>query len=326
MKKFLLILCSLFVSLGHSQENAPKESPTKAYDSQVEKTKTQWKYNPFRKSAKEMLLFGWQNPHSYITRFWVGGVVDMFPASYQSEYAQVGFTPVLATEVNAIPFRIGNRVKINIGVGFLAELYFMAFQSPVRKPYGNVHMQSDVLNVALFIDVIIDESWRIRFSPITHYCSHISGDFMGDSGAGVNSVKDYGYEGGTLELYYNWKFLTAYGGFRFGERGYKTSNYSTPFAFFTGVDFRIPLWGAMNFIAGLYLAAEYNYFADIDRSTLKLIVNDSYSVWDLAASLAVGLEIDRIAFSFRYSSMRSRQLTTYTKMDQRYGFETTLYF
>lgn len=334
MKNLLLVLFFITTSGIYAQQSAA-ETPskgTKAYDQQVEKTKTQWKYNPFRKSAKEMLLFGWQNPYSFISRFWIGGIVDlkqMFPTpAYGMENAWIAFTPALATEINVIPFRVGDRLKINIGIGFLAELYFLVFKLPTSQRHGNVHLQSDVLNVSVFIDFIVDDTWRIRLIPIAHHCSHGGGDYYGDPSLGGNTrIVDYGYEGGTAELYYNWKFITAYGGLRFAISQHYRGEYATLFALFTGVDFRVPIWGAINFIAGIYVAAEYNTFNTLDhRAVNDIRLISSYKSWDPLVSLGVGIEIDRISFAFRYKNQRSRSVVSYEKIDQRYGFETTIYF
>lgn len=324
MKKLLFFLFIIMPIDGYTKDVSEELM------ARQEKVRAQWKYNPFRTSSRERLLFGWQNPNAFITRFWIGGIPNLpsvFPdPNMKAHDIAIAFAPLLATELNVIPFEVG-RLKVRIGVGFLADLNFFVYKSHIKQLYGNTFLVSDFLNVSTFIDFVVDDTWKIRWIPLIHLCSHGGGDYFGDpSLGGTKEWADMGYESMGFEFYYNWNYFTFYSGMRFGMRGVFESHYATLFSLFAGADVRIPVWGYLNFIAGFFVAGDYNTINTLQREGNHIETLASHKQWNPVFSSALGLELDRLTFSFKYSQMQSRHLVAFRKRDIRYGFETTIYF
>lgn len=325
MKKSLLFFLFIIMPIyGYTKEVSEELT------ARQEKVRSKWKYNPFRTSDRERLLFGWLNPNAFITRFWIGGIPNLhsvFPnPNMKVDDISIAFAPVLATEINVIPFEVG-RLKVRIGVGFLADLNFFVYKSHTRQLYGNTFLVSDFLNVSTYVDFIVDDSWKIRWLPLIHMCSHGGGDYFGDpSLGGTKEWADMGYESMGLEFYYNRNYFTFYSGMRFGMRGVFASHYSTLFSLFAGADVRVPVWGHLNFIAGLFVAADYNTINTVKLEGIHFQTLASHKQWNPVFSTALGIELDRLTFSFKYSQMQSRHVVAFRKQDIRYGFETTIYF
>ncbi|MGL5254362.1 MAG: hypothetical protein ACRC9L_05160 [Brevinema sp.] len=320
-------------SLEKEEGKAVKNS---SYEEYVTNTRMKWKYNPFRNQKDtERVLFGWQDPNAFITRFFVGGIVgvdQMYQnTSLNTDDILVAYSPVIATEAAPIAFEI-DRLKMRIGVGFLAELKLHIYEYGKRQYYGNSMFMSDFLNVTLFVDFIIDDVWKLRFSPVVHYCAHGNTDYYGSPTANApTDLVEMGTESMSFELYHTWRFLTVYGGFKFPWNGVSTSTYSTLFGLYMGMDIRVPLWGYINFITGAYFGVDYDNFNVLRRTDSGYRENgyeliSSRQEWHYAGAFGIGLEIDRLAIAFKYRRMRSRHVTSYQNIDEFYGLEATIYF
>ena len=323
--KIFFIITFLTPSLfTFSQEQAINKM-----DEISQRAEVQWELNPFRKTDKERLLFGWQDPNAFITRFWIGDIPTaqaMFPNPHWNlDSVLVYFSPTLATELSPIAFQV-DRLKVHMGAGFLLEANLLAYNGHKLK-YGSVPFYSDYMQVSFYIDFIIDDEWKLRWQPIVHVCSHAGGDFLGDDGFGHgDEFADMGNENMTFALYRNWKWFTFYGGFGFRMITNSLDAYGTLFQMNFGVDMRIPIWGKINFITGLYTAANYDEIKIFSYENNKLNLISQQNSWYPTVSLGIGIEIDRLTLGFKYLYQRSRQVLSYQVIEQRLGFETTLYF
>lgn len=336
MKKSALFLLLASVSSLYTQEAASKPSVAQAYSNRTEKIRAKWKYNPFRnKKDSEGLLLGWQDPNAFVSRFFVGGIINpqqLFQnTKLNTDDILTAYAPTIATEAAPIAFQL-NRLKMRIGVGFLAELKLHIYKYGKRQYYGNSMFLSDFLNVSLFIDFIIDDVWKLRFIPVLHNCAHGNTEYYLSPWADApKELVDMGTESMAFELYRNWAFLTAYGGFKFAWNGPKTSSYSTLFGAYLGMDFRVPIWGYLNFVTGFFIGADYDQLQVLSRTASPYkkdgyVLHASERHWYLTAALGVGFEIDRVTVSFKYSRMRSRHVTSFRNIDSTYGAEATLFF
>ncbi len=282
-----------------------------------------WSKNPFRKSDSEMLLFGWQDPNAYLTRFWIGDIVtknDIFiDPDWRLDKVLTYFSPTIATEISPIAFSV-DRYKVRIGVAFFIELNLLAYDG-YKLTYGSVPLYSDYINVGAYIDLIVDDVWKFRWMPLVHICSHAGGDFLGDPlfDDTREGTADMGNESMSFALYRHYKGFTFYGGLGFRMITNQKDMYGTLFNAFAGMDYRVPVWNYINLIVGIYYGASYD---EIKDSVTQAAARD----WYHTVSTGFGIEIDRMIFGLRYINMRSRHVFSYQVREERIGFETTLFF
>lgn len=249
----------------------------------------------------------------------------MFPdPNWNLDKVLVYFSPTAATEISPIAFQVG-RLKFRMGVGFLFEANLLAYKGYSLK-YGGVPFYSDFIQVSAYIDFIIDDEWKLRWQPLIHVCSHAGGDYLGDDGFDHgDKFADMGNENMGVALYRNWKWFTFYGGFGFRMITNELDAYGSLFNMFFGMDMRIPIWGKINFITGFYSAASYDEIKDFSyKNSLELL--SVHKSWYPTISIGIGIEIDRVTFGFKYIYMKSRHVLAYQTIEQRLGFETTIYF
>ena len=328
----IIILLGGISTLSHTQTKSNIEITKEKMDAYAEKTKAKWKYNPFRRNDIERRLIGWQDPYANITRFWIGGQLNanqMYPnPNFNTENITLYFSPTIATEFSAIAFDT-ERLKFRLGVGVLAEFNLALYSGNPFPKYGKTFLFTDYIQVEVYFDFIIDDRWKIRWIPIRHKCSHASGDVYGDPSLHnpeTDAFVDLGYEEMNFALYYQWSWFTFYGGIGFGYSNFETTNYATLFSAFWGTDMRIPIWGDINFITGLYVSADYDIINTITRTDSGYQLDHSFTKWYPTISIGVGLEIDRYTLGFKYIRMRSRQVTSYRVIEERIGFEASIFY
>lgn len=167
----------------------------------------------------------------------------MYP-NLQIENVTLYFSPVIATEFSVVAFDVKN-LKFRLGVGVLAEFNLALYGGNPLPIYGKTFLFTDYIQVEVYLDFIIDDSWKFRWIPIRHKCSHASGDIYGDPSF-HNPVRDkfadLSYEEMLFSIYYQWSWFTFYGGLGFGYSNLNTTNYSTLFSAFWGTDMRVPIW------------------------------------------------------------------------------------
>ena len=326
----IIILLGGVSNLSYAQTASDIETTKEKMDTYAEKTKAKWKFNPFRRTDIEKRLIGWQDPYANITRFWIGSQLNanqMYP-NLHTENIVLYFSPTVATEFSVVAFDT-EKLKFRLGVGVLVELNLGLYGGKKFPIYGKTFLFTDYVQVEVYLDFIIDDSWKFRWIPIRHKCSHASGDILGDPTLHdpiKNAFVDLGYEEMTFSLYYNWSWFTFYGGLGFGYSNLKTTNYASIFSAFWGTDMRVPIWGDMNFIAGLYVSADYDKINTITRTDSGYQLDHSFTKWYPTISIGVGLEIDRYILGFKYIRMRSRQVTSYRVIEERIGFEATIFY
>ena len=328
----LIILFGGVSNLSYAQTASEIETTKEKMDAYAEKTKAKWKYNPFRQTDIEKRLIGWQDPYANITRFWTGAQLNAYQLypNLQTEDITIYLSPTIATEFSVVAFDT-ERLKFRLGVGVLVELNLAAYGTKPFPKYGKNFLFTDYVQVEVYLDFIIDDSWKIRWIPVRHKCSHASGDIFGDPAfhdPDRSAYADLGYEEMIFSVYYQWSWFTFYGGLGFGYTNFKTTNYATLFTAFWGTDMRVPIWGEMNFITGLYVSADYDIINTITRIDSHPLyqLDDSFKKWYPTISIGVGLEIDRYTVGFKYIRMRSRQVTSYRVIEERIGFEASIFY
>lgn len=155
-------------------------------------------------------------------------------------------------------------------------------------------------------------------------------DILGDEtlyNREIEEFKDSGFEQMQLSLHYKYSWFTFYGGSYFAITGFKKSNFVNLFNVYFGTDFRLPIWGEISFITGIYVAANYDEINTVSRKKKGdgYTIIDSYSKFYPHISVGVGFEVYRIIFAFKYEYLRSRQLYSYKKMENKIGMEVSLF-
>ena len=99
------------------------------------------------------------------------------------------------------------------------------------------------------------------------------------------------------------------------------------FSAFIGSDLRIPIWGEISFISGIYIAANYDLINDITRNVngQRYFINSSYKQWLPSISVGVGFEIYRVIIGLKYDYSRSKQLYAHKTMESKIGLDISLY-
>lgn len=318
---------------------AQNTSPLKDQMDEITKqTELKWTYNPFRTTREEKLMVGWQDPYAYVSRFWIGANLSassMFPnPNYHLDDVFTYITPTIATELSAVAFE-RNTFKFRMGVGVLID-FSMAIYTQNIPRFGENLMLADFTQVELYFDFIFEEMWKLRWSPIRHRCDHISGDIMGNPylyDPEELPFADSDYNTMNFQFFYLYSWFIVYGGLEMGIWGMHDSTYATIFSFSIGSDVRIPVWGKMNVILGVYFAGEYERFNTLSKdinddgsSSETIEVLDSYNKWSPLVSVGIGIEFDRVTYGIKYIRKRSRQLHAHTVFEQRIGAEFTILY
>ncbi len=330
----LLILISTSIYGQEAQEGAKKntmEIMDQKMKEHTEKTKAQWKYNPFRVSAAEKKLIGWLDPNSFITTLWVGDLLskeqNLTDPNWNLDKAYIFYSIRLASEINPIAFTIDN-FTFRLGIAFSADILLLGY-SGFEHNYGADIIISDYMRFNMHFDFIWDEKLKFRWTPMVHECAHVSGDYQSDPGfgdAGKKTIPDLGQEGMMFELFYNWQFFTFYGGLQFNLVSNELDAFTTLFGFHLGTDLRVPVWGKINFIAGIHFGLNYEA-VNIMNVTADAIEHVSGTkAWYPNVAIGLGFEFDRFIIGAKYSRMRSRHMISYTTYEEKAGIDISIFF
>lgn len=326
---FILLLFFINTSL-YSQ--ATNNSLKNRMDDYAERVKMQWEYNPFKNYATDRYFSSWVNPDAYNSKFWIGDIFnikDMYPnKNFTFDEIQFFYQPTLATEVTPISFRYNEKHRFKIGVGYLTHFFLSKYKEDVSKYYGQSLLYGIYMQVEVFFDYIYNNTFKFRFSPLKHICSHISGDILGDEtlyDKSSEEFRDAGFEQMSISAYYKYGWFTFYGGTDFAITGFKKSNFVNLLKVFYGTDIRVPIWGEISFISGIYLGANFDKINTVKRGINEYILLETYNEWTPAVSAGIGIEIYRIIIGVKYQYERSKQLYAFRKMENKIGFEASLY-
>lgn len=331
---FLYIICIICNSPLHSQSLENNDSLENKMIEYRKEKKVKWQYNPFREFETDKYLYGWLDPNVYNSKYWFGDILnikEMYDkGNYDFDSVLIFHQPTLATEAAPIAFEYHNDHRFRIGVGYLTQFFLSAYPTGYDRYYGISLMYATHMQVEAYFDYIYKNKLRIRFTPLRHTCSHISGDILGDSelyDKNNEEFRDVGFEQMHFSAHYNWGWFTFYGGTAFAITGFKKSNFVNLFNVYFGTDFRLPIWGEISFITGIYVAANYDEINTVSRKKKGdgYTIIDSYSKFYPHISVGVGFEVYRIIFAFKYEYLRSRQLYSYKKMENKIGMEVSLF-
>ena len=326
----ILILYSITVYSQDTNNNTLKEK----MDNYTETVKTQWEFNPLKNYKTDRYFSGWTDPNSYSTRFWIGEVLnakEMYPnPNFNFDKIDFFYNPTLATEVTPIAFKYKDKHRFKIGVGYLTHFYLSKYKKGYYQYYGQSLMYGTYMQVEVFFDYIYNNQFKLRFTPLRHICSHISGDILGDSSLYDKEKEDFmdsGFEQMHASAYYKYGWFTFYGGVTFAITGFDKSNIVNLFNIFVGTDFRVPIWGEISFITGLYLGLNYDKINDIVRNmdNGSYFIRDSYIRWSPVISVGLGIEIYRVIIGLKYDYAASKQLYSHKKMESKIGMDISLY-
>lgn len=102
-------------------------------DNYTEKVKTKWEYNPFRNYATDRYFSSWVDPNAYNSKFWFGtifNIKEMYPnKNFNFDKMILYYQPTLATEVAPISFKINEKHRFKIGVGYLTHFSFRIMEA-----------------------------------------------------------------------------------------------------------------------------------------------------------------------------------------------------
>lgn len=325
---FLFYFISL--SLFCQETNYSLKNKMNNYEKKV---KMQWEYNPFKNYATDRYFSSWVDPNAYNSKFWFGtifNIKEMYPnKNFNFDKMILYYQPTLATEVTPISFKYNEKHRFKIGVGYLTHFFFSHYGGGFRQHYGASLMYGTYVQVDAFFDYIYDNTFKFRFSPLRHVCSHIAGDILGDDTLYDKSTDgsiDAGFEQMQLSAHYKYGWFTFYGGTVFAITGINKSNFVNLFGIFSGIDLRVPIWGEISFIAGIYLAANLDKINTMERDLTGQRLISSYTEWTPSISVGTGIEIHRIIIGIKYQYERSKQLYAHKKIESKFGLEASLYF
>ncbi len=300
-----------------------------------------WKYNPFRTTETQRRMIGWQDPNANITRFWMGSILtadEMYTnPNFFLDDITIHTTPTLASEFSLVPFQVG-RFKFYIGVGFLLDFNMPIYNEHVPR-YGYSLILSDHMQFEAYVDMVIDDVWKLRWVPMRHRCDHIGGEWYGDPSLFDQDTGEFcetGYDNMALQAFNIFGWFTFYGGLEWNMNWLlpaTPSTFRTLFASHVGTDIRFPIWGKINAIAGIYVAATYREYNEmykaVDEDTLlssEAIVTKSYREWHPTISIGLGIEVDRYTIGLKYFRDKSDSPHSHTVVEEKIGLEVTFIF
>ena len=323
----LLLISSILYS---KQSNDFKEK----MDNYTQKTKMQWEFNPLKNYETDRYFSGWTDPNAYSSKFWLGDIFNIEQMynnkNFNFDKMNFYYQPTLATEVTPIVFRYNDVHRFKIGVGYLTHFFLSSYKNGYDQYYGQSLMYGTYMQVEAFFDYIYNNTFKLRFTPLKHICAHISGDILGDPSLydrEKEKFMDCGFEQMQVSAYYKYGWLTFYGGIDFAITGFNKSNIVNLFSAFIGTDLRIPIWGEISFISGIYVSANYDLINDVTRNVngQRYFINSSYKQWLPSISVGVGFEIYRVIIGLKYDYSRSKQLYAHKKMESKIGLDISLY-
>ncbi|WP_300370156.1 hypothetical protein [Brachyspira sp.] len=326
----LLLLLSLYVKI-YAQTNSYNKM-----DMHINEVKSKWNFNPLRFYDTDKYLYGWLDPEVYNSKYWVGDIFNiesMYNHNNNYRFDKMIFfhQPTLGSEINPIAFTYKGKHRFRVGVGFLTQFFLSVYKPDYSILYGESIFYGTYMQVELYFDYIYNDVLRFRFTPVRHICTHIGGDILGDDNL-YNKEKEE-FRDSSIELmhfsiHYKYGYFTLYGGFSFAMTGFKESNFINLFSVYYGTDFRYPLWGEISFISGIYLGASYDRINSVERinNNKGYNITDTYDKWFPSIAIGIGFEIYRFTIGVKYEYLRSRQLYSYKKMENKLGVEVSLFF
>ncbi|PCG20270.1 hypothetical protein [Brachyspira sp. G79] len=326
---FVLILL-LNTIIYSQQSNTLKDK----MDNYTQKIKMEWEFNPLKNYETDRYFSGWLDPDAYNSSFWIGDVLNIDKMynndNFNFDKMDFYYQPTLATEVTPIAFRYNEVHRFKIGVGYLTHFFLSKYKKGYDQYYGQSLMYGTYMQVEVFFDYIFNNTFKLRFSPLRHICAHISGDILGDEklyDKEKEDFKDSGFEQMHVSAYYKYGWFTFYGGMNFAIIGFDKSNIVNLFSAFAGTDFRVPIWGEISFIAGVYLGLNHDLINNVSRYTngQRYYINDQHTEWIPEISVGVGFEIYRVIIGLKYDYGRSKQLYSYKTMESKIGLDISLY-
>ena len=328
---FTFAVMLLLNSIIYSQEsNTFKDK----MDNYTKKVKMKWEFNPLKNYETDRYFSGWLDPNAYSSRFWLGDIFNIEQMynndNFNFDKMDFYYQPTLATEVTPIAFRYNEVHRFKIGIGYLTHFFLSKYKKGYDKYYGQSLMYGTYMQVEVFFDYIFNNTFKLRFSPLRHICAHISGDILGDEtlyNKEKEDFKDSGFEQMHVSAYYKYGWFTFYGGMNFAIIGFDKSNIVNLFSTFAGTDFRVPIWGEISFITGIYLGLNHDLINNVSRyaNGQKYYINDKHVEWIPEISVGVGFEIYRFIIGLKYDYGRSKQLYSYKTMESKIGLDISIY-
>lgn len=328
---FTFAVMLLLNSIIYSQEsNTFKDK----MDNYTKKVKMKWEFNPLKNYETDRYFSGWLDPNAYSSRFWLGDIFNIEQMynndNFNFDKMDFYYQPTLATEVTPIAFRYNEVHRFKIGIGYLTHFFLSKYKKGYDQYYGQSLMYGTYMQVEVFFDYIFNNTFKLRFSPLRHICAHISGDILGDEklyNREKEDFKDSGFEQMHVSAYYKYGWFTFYGGMNFAIIGFDKSNIVNLFSAFAGTDFRVPIWGEISFITGIYLGLNHDLINNVSRyaNGQKYYINDKHVEWIPEISMGVGFEIYRVIIGLKYDYGRSKQLYSYKTMESKIGLDISIY-
>ncbi|WP_304331347.1 hypothetical protein [Brachyspira innocens] len=303
-------------------------------DNYTQKVKMKWEFNPLKNYETDRYFSGWLDPNAYSSRFWLGDIFNIEQMynndNFNFDKMDFYYQPTLATEVTPIAFRYNEVHRFKIGIGYLTHFFLSKYKKGYDQYYGQSLMYGTYMQVEVFFDYIFNNTFKLRFSPLRHICAHISGDILGDEklyNREKEDFKDSGFEQMHVSAYYKYGWFTFYGGMNFAIIGFDKSNIVNLFSAFAGTDFRVPIWGEISFITGIYLGLNHDLINNVSRyaNGQKYYINDKHVEWIPEISVGVGFEIYRVIIGLKYDYGRSKQLYSYKTMESKIGLDISIY-
>lgn len=337
MKKiFFLVYIMLINNIYlYSQENT--NSLKNKMNNYKEKVKVQWQYNPLRIYETDKYFSPWLDPDNYNSSFWFGDIINdknlYINQNFNLNNIVLYFSPKLAIDLAPIAFNVnGDKHRFRIGVAYSLKLFLGSYKEGEDQLYGKTFLFADYMQVEAYFDYIFDNKLKIRFAPLRHICAHMGGDILGDNtlyDKNKEEFRDIGYEQMHLSAYYRWGWFSFYGGTSFVISGFDISNLANLFNIYAGTEVRIPLWGEISLITGVYVGAFLDRINTINRTAgygQGYPVTKTYDEWSPSIATGIGFEIYRFVLGVKYEYARSKQIYSYRKMESRIGLDASLIF
>ncbi|WP_157154360.1 hypothetical protein [Brachyspira murdochii] len=328
---FTLVVILSLNAIIYSQESNTLENKMNNY---TQKVKMKWEFNPLKNYETDRYFSGWLDPDAYSSRFWLGDIFNIEQMynnnNFNFDKMDFYYQPTLATELTPIAFKYNEVHRFKIGVGYLTHFFLSKYKKGYDQYYGQSLMYGTYMQVEVFFDYIFNNTFKLRFSPLRHICAHISGDILGDEklyNRENEDFKDSGFEQMHISAYYKYGWFTFYGGMNFAITGFDKSNIVNLFTTFAGTDFRVPIWGEISFITGIYFGVNHDLINNISRyaNGERYHINKRYTEWIPEISVGIGFEIYRIIIGLKYNYARSKQLYSYKTMENKIGLDISIY-
>lgn len=330
----MLILLSNLIYSQNSQNTNSLENKMNDYK---EKVKVKWQYNPLRIYETDKFFSPWLDPENYNSSFWFGDILNIqklyITPNFNLDNVVLYFSPKLAVDLAPIAFNLnGDKHRFRIGVAYSLRLFLGSYKDNNDQLYGKTFLFADYMQVEAYFDYIFDNKLKIRFAPLRHICAHMGGDILGDEtlyDKKKEEFRDIGFEQMHLSAYYRWGWFSFYGGTSFAISGFDISNLVNLFNIYAGTEIRIPIWGEISLITGVYVEAFLDKLNTINRIQghgQGYPITETHNEWTPSISTGIGFEIYRFVLGVKYEYARSKQVYSYRKMESRIGLDASLFF